>query len=526
MGNFSIHAHFFNAKKVLRQFIKPFLVLFGVYLVAMLSIWRSGFSYEDDLWRAFYGYAWPDDFNRNTSTNLMQGLNVNKLLTDISPLPQILAVAILAVAGIILTHTICNGKITYLALLPSLFIGLFPFMHGVLSFKFDALCIALSVFACILPFIAWRKILEIAVWRSNLFTLIKSSVLILLSLFTMWTSYQAANGIFLLLILFLALNSYLEKAKVTKIIKTSMFFLINYLISGFIFKLTLSAEKYYHDISTFSLSELPAGIMRNIQKLLSIMYASMNKEWKVLILLFFACFMLTLFVFSARKVVFRFVNCFLGSVIVAICIPLSFGVFLLLKEPLFYGRQLIGIGILPAAIGVIIVHIIDYKQGVFTKLKVHKAIKAALISPALVLLYSFIVFSLALGNGFADQDRYGNFRTELLLNDLSRIYTSKEAVAKTTMQIQGNIGMSTVMKHVNYVYPVTKTLLMRSSYGLSLIDLGHAKLQYYYSREQKFAESYPPKGEKWDCDQMKTLLDSYYHKISEGSEGKVCVVLK
>jgi hypothetical protein len=146
-------------------------------------------------------------------------------------------------------------------------------------------------------------------------------------------------------------------------------------------------------------------------------------------------------------------------------------------------------------------------------------------TPSIILLYSFAVFALALGNGLADQDRYATFRNELLLNDLSHIYTTKEQVDKTALHIEGNIGHSAIMKHVNAQYPIIPQILFPAHTGLNSSDSkGYFKLVHYNNRPQKYVIK--PKPDTFDCDSMKTLLDTYYHTIKSNDKGEVCVMLK
>ena len=54
----------------IRPYIKPFLVVFIIYFVALSSILRANYSYMDDAGRAVNGYAWTSDFNRVSSSLL------------------------------------------------------------------------------------------------------------------------------------------------------------------------------------------------------------------------------------------------------------------------------------------------------------------------------------------------------------------------------------------------------------------------------------------------------------------------
>ena len=49
---------FTSKTKTLKPFIKPFLLLFAVYCLAIFTIIRSNYLYIDDAGRAVAGYAW------------------------------------------------------------------------------------------------------------------------------------------------------------------------------------------------------------------------------------------------------------------------------------------------------------------------------------------------------------------------------------------------------------------------------------------------------------------------------------
>ena len=60
---------FENIKK-LKVFIKPFLILSVIYIIAFSAIIRANFLYVDDLGRAYSGYKDWDAFSRYTSNFL------------------------------------------------------------------------------------------------------------------------------------------------------------------------------------------------------------------------------------------------------------------------------------------------------------------------------------------------------------------------------------------------------------------------------------------------------------------------
>ena len=107
-----------NVKLMLRKFVKenrflvrPFLVLSIIYMVGILAIILAGVHYADDVARTNYGYAGWSGFSRYLSTFLSHGLHAGEYLSNIAPLPQIIAVMILAVAGILMVVAISGKEI-------------------------------------------------------------------------------------------------------------------------------------------------------------------------------------------------------------------------------------------------------------------------------------------------------------------------------------------------------------------------------------------------------------------------------
>ncbi|MDR1033485.1 MAG: glucosyltransferase domain-containing protein [Bifidobacteriaceae bacterium] len=475
----------------------------------MLSILRANFLYGDDVKRAPSGHGWIYEFNRYSSDIFAKLLNVNNILTDISPYSQMFALLLVSIVSVMITYVFCNGTIKYIPLIMSTFVGLCPFAFGCWSYRFDAPVIAMSVFVCAIPLLFWNSLLQ----RQSKWHVVKVACLLTICLMIMWTSFQASNGLFLVAVLGLAFNDWLKQCKIMQIVKKLLIFGVPFLISGLVFVLVLpSSYERWRSTETFALDELLYGVLKNMKTLFSTFISSLNTEWKILFVLFFTCFLLSLLVFSERKGIMRVFDMLAGVTFVFIALCLTEGVYLLLVEFGTNGRYLIGAGMTLAIVGII------------TTKNISANWKAVLAVPGTALLYSFIVFALALGNAYTDQNRYGNFRVELLLNDLSHIYTTKEQVDKTTLHIEGNIGPSAVMRHVRSQYPAVNKIYGSAHTGLNDVSQGYFKLTRYYNRPQKYTIT--PKPGTFDCDSMKTLLDTYYHTIKSNSEGEVCVILK
>ena len=85
---------------------KALLILFAVFVVGISAILRANFYYMDDSPRAALGYKQWDYFSRYLSTALATLVHGGDYLADAAPLPQILAVLIMAVSGILMGYIV------------------------------------------------------------------------------------------------------------------------------------------------------------------------------------------------------------------------------------------------------------------------------------------------------------------------------------------------------------------------------------------------------------------------------------
>ena len=89
--------------------LRPFLTLFGIYLLAISSILIANVHYADDVGRTNFGYAGWINFSRYLTSITARFLHADNYLVNIAPLPQILSVAVLAAASVMLV-CIVSGK--------------------------------------------------------------------------------------------------------------------------------------------------------------------------------------------------------------------------------------------------------------------------------------------------------------------------------------------------------------------------------------------------------------------------------
>lgn len=139
--------------------IKPVLEISIIYFIALLSLFRANFNYIDDLGRVAQGYRNWINWSRFISQELSVLINTQKILTDISPLTQLIAILIIALAGVIIIYTFTGKKTVQLSMIAAVVpLGLSPWFLECFSYKFDSPYMALSVLASVIPFIFGRRI--------------------------------------------------------------------------------------------------------------------------------------------------------------------------------------------------------------------------------------------------------------------------------------------------------------------------------------------------------------------------------
>jgi len=177
--------------------LKPFICIFIIFAIAISGILRADFNYVDDLGRIAEGYKKWDNFSRYVSCFLSSFIHTSEYLTDISPLPQLLAVCIMAISAVIMLFVYKGEKkFSFWDILAIIPLGLSPYFLECLSYKYDAPYMAISIFTSIFPLL-FRK-------RNK----ILYSFIIIINTLIMCMTYQASSGIFLMFILLIFLKDW------------------------------------------------------------------------------------------------------------------------------------------------------------------------------------------------------------------------------------------------------------------------------------------------------------------------------
>lgn len=463
-----------------RFLLKPTLILSAIYLVAISAILRANFYYDDDIARALKGFTgWG--FSRYLSNFLSQFVHASTYLSDVSPLPQIIAVFLTALASAIAVYLITGEeKPSFWHLIAAIPIGLSPYFLECLSFKYDSPYMALSVLFSIAPLLFCN---------GNWIVYVLCTVCGMLG---MCTTYQASSGIFPMLVIVMGISRWVKGEDTRKILRFYAVSATGYILGMLLFRTVLMTEYIdYASTTAASGSALIPCAVSNYKKYIARFLIGYKPEWLAVTFLICVCFLVTAVSQSKKNKFLTFVFTGLATLILFL---LSFGVYPFLTSPLFAPRAMYGIGCFVAFLGI------------FATSKAPKAYFAK--AACLILSWFFFTFSFTYGNALSVQAQYTDFRITEAIDDLIECDTlsSDEEV---TLQITGTIGYSPVIENMLEEFPIIKSLVPVTFQGDGW--WGEYGIRFYYGLpEMKFADTYDPPDRE-----MTMITDNYLHTIWE-----------
>lgn len=471
-----------NIIQIFHEGKRPVTFLCLSYIIGISSLLLANFNYIDDLGRTLTGYRAWRPASRFVSEYLSVFIHADKYLTDISPLPQILAAVILGIASFIVLFVFSRGKpLTFWNLIAVLPLGLSPYFLECFSYKFDSPYMALSILVSVFPFlfIEYDRILYASV-----------SVVCAVA---MCTTYQAASGIFPMMALFYcwqSWNRFKDKKAALDLIVSACAYLAGVLFFKIFLMIPITGN--YVSNSIFSFSDLPAGFAKNLYVFFSRVYMEFNRTW--LLLLGFLC--LSFLYVALRDTKLNKLPAFVAAVctLFAAC-GLTFGLYPALTAPLILPRSMYGFGALIAFIAVLV----SFADRVFLS-------KLACFA----LSWCFFTFSFTYGNALAEQKRYTDFRVQLALEDLNQLeimITDDEKL----VQINGDIGKSPVVDNMSSHFPILSSLVPNTFAG------GWYWSQIYFYKYFKLKHVSKSMTDLSTLD-LPIVVDTMYHSIYASGE--------
>lgn len=378
---------------ILREW-KWFLAICGILTLAYLALIRANFYYLDDQGRMLDGHMGWMGFSRYTTTVLAGVMQMGAYMADLSPLTTLLAIAIIAAAGLIIVYTIkvtiYKKTIKWWDVLAVAVIGITPYFTECMSYKFDAPFMALSVLMSVIPFVFYQK----SRWGFYGLTAIGTMV--------MCTTYQASSGVFPMMVVAVAAAQWNQGAKWRELGKFLLWSSVIYLITIVIFKeFLMFPQSLYVSNEVFDMRELLPGILGNLNEYYGLVISDSRWMWLVLGSVIIGEFV-TIFTVRAQKNKLAAIVIGVGTVM--LLGVMAFGLYVVLVAPLTAMRGMYGIGVAMALLAVMVSSMAE---------------RWVWKIPAVVLTYNFVIFATVYGNMLAVQDAETKFRAEALAMDLA-----------------------------------------------------------------------------------------------------------
>lgn len=474
-----------------RKLLKAVLILAGVYLLGISAIIRANFYYIDDMGRALLGYKQFDFFGRYIPQFFSTVLHADSYLTDISPLPQLLAVIILAMAAVTVLYLVTGRReftaMEYISTIP---LCLSPYFLECLSYKYDAPYMALSILASVVPALYHER------GDFRYFLSVVAGMLVVCM------SYQAASGIFPMFVVLLAFLKWINQVEWKAILRFVLISAGGYLVGMLFFMLfILNPTDTYVSNSLPAIGDFLPSAFSHFKKYYYQVVKDFKAEWLIMIVALGFGFLWACVRESKRN---KWLTFLLSGLVMLAFLALAFGVYPFLSKPLYDPRAMFGFG---ALICFISMPLVTQKGSV-----AFKVICA-------VLCWCFFVFGFTYGNALYAQKVYTDYRITAVIHDLDELKIMDETNEKV-YQIEGDIGFAPEIEHMPQDHEILKRLVP-NTFGYSSS----------YWRRFGFYTYYGLKNIIWDddidlmCYDLPLKKDSIYQTIY-ANDDYVLIVLK
>ena len=474
-------------KVLITKYSKPLLILSILFSISLFTIIRANYNYVDDLGRIHQGYQLTGSFSRYIASFIATFLHSSTYLSDISPIPQLLAAFIMAFTAIVLFAVLTDcGPINRWGIAALIPFGTFPFFLQCYSYKYDAPYMAFSILAAIAPLLYRKKV-------SSFF------IAAFIGTILVCTTYQASSGIFPLVTLSICLEMWNQRNSTKEILSFLLTGICGYLVGMVFFRFLImdSINSEYVNAGISLISIIP-----NMLEYFRLSGMWLSPVWMVLIFIIACSFIHSHLLTTQHSKALTLILTFFT--IALMCI-LSFGVYIAFDGPMFEPRSMYGWG---AVITVWCIRITTSN-----KQTVGRAV-------SVLLSCCFFIFACTYGNTLDMQNKYTHFRLEQVLSDIKEleIINGEQTVS---IQIVGTIG------HPDYLEPIFEEWpLLNKLVTVQLSDSswywGDYELLYYSGMNDILVSSNSLDLAKLN---LPILIDTAYHTIL-GNESHLLIELK
>lgn len=412
--------------------VRAIVIMSMIYLLGISAILRADFNYVDDMGRVANGSKGWINYSRFLTEALSSFIHMDTYLTDVSPLPQLIAVMFLAVSGIVLLYII-SEMTSYSAWEMSalLLLGLNPYFLECLSYKYDSPYMVLSILGAIVPFLYKKKKGIIYVFAS------------MIGMVIVCTTYQAATGIYPMIVILLMLKMWCDNKPMREIGKFCLWSVIGYGsgMAFFYFILMVPVDAAYGTgLASTNLRDLAEIVYYNMRSYYTYVRSDFKAFWLILVLALAMGFLWTTARSSKRNKVFSLLMAMVSLLLMGM---VCFGVYPAVARTLFAPRAMYGFGVLLTLMGI---YVAEKCGAMLFRL------------PALLLGLAFFVFSFTYGNALSVQKEYIDFRIQMVVDELNDmdVFLSEQPVV---VQISGTVGYSPVIRYMPQNYNILNRLV-------------------------------------------------------------------
>lgn len=417
---------------------KVFLLVFTLSIIYSAGILLTGRLYIDDLGRSLYGYtAWGYD-GRPLSDFIMSALNFGTPILDLSPLYQILSMAVLSFSLAVFGRKYFPERGVIVSAFALFLLIATPFYIENISYKYDSLPMALSLSAIILPFsLRFSKIQFVA---------------FVIGIVCSLSLYQASLTLFLILSaidLTFTLISEPKEKKPILLLKKSVHYTFALSLSYVIYKIAIlrefSENGYAHQHSgliSFNENFIDSFTL-NINKIFDWFFIPLYKSAEIVFIFYAILILISIAIISARAYKSNYLKLLCFSCVTILVLLSFFASFIhisLLKEPVFATRVLISFT------GFVL----------FSSFLIVSAFKNR--NTSLVLLFPFFVmamiFSYSYANASKEQDKLDGLLASRIQSD---VYRSKQEFKYVS--IKGVMPSAEKRSLVSYRFPIMNSLI-------------------------------------------------------------------
>lgn len=457
-----------------------FIAALLLYALVMWPIIHADRFYIDDLGRARTGYlGWTSD-GRPLSNLVVETMNLGTPISDLSPLPQLLALMLLAYLAVTASRKF-NIPGTWRAPLIMAPLVANPFFLENLSYKFDVLPMTLATaLSCMavtaIPRTGWRGVL--------------GAVALLATL----CLYQPALNVFLVFVIAEFVLGQRDRQPMRQLLRTLAIRAGQFLAALLAYKAVIAKTVKGHYAlahgAIASFNTCVATFQRNLGAFWRYAADQLPGLWAKPLFVFIAIGVVAALCWSVRYLVLNWrsastatrVAMVAGIVLLPPALLIApWGPMLALEFPVYAPRVMIGFGAL-GAVGLLFA---------WTALETTRMKCSWQVVVLTVPVYALLTFCFVYGDSLKQQKEFENRVAARLSDDLGRI-AAQQGISEYV--VQGSLGHAVLVQHTMRKYPLIGTLVpvyLTQGWGWAYEEMRHFGVDTRH-------EMSPPAGEPRD----------------------------